>query len=77
MTDHWLGRFLEAFREKKLHENTVILLLSDHGYLLGERGLTGKVPSQLHPELAQVPVHRGPPRRASRRRGELALRLHP
>jgi arylsulfatase A-like enzyme len=33
----------------------VILLLSDHGYLLGERGYTGKVPSQLHPELAQVP----------------------
>jgi arylsulfatase A-like enzyme len=30
-------------------------LLSDHGYLLGERGYTGKVPSQLHPELAQVP----------------------
>ena len=55
MTDHWLGKFLEAFREKKLHENTVILLLSDHGYLLGERGVTGKVPSQLHPELAQVP----------------------
>ena len=55
MTDHWLGRFLERFREKELHENTVILLLSDHGYLLGERGLTGKVPSQLHPELAQVP----------------------
>ena len=33
----------------------MIVLLSDHGYLLGERGLTGKVPSQLHPELAQVP----------------------
>jgi arylsulfatase A-like enzyme len=30
-------------------------MLSDHGYLLGERGYTGKVPSQLHPELAQVP----------------------
>ena len=55
MTDHWLGKFLDAFRERELHENTVILLLSDHGYLLGERGLTGKVPSQLHPELAQVP----------------------
>ena len=33
----------------------MIVLLSDHGYLLGERGYTGKVPSQLHPELAQVP----------------------
>jgi arylsulfatase A-like enzyme len=56
MTDVWLGKFLERFFEKKLHENTVIVLLSDHGYLLGERGQTGKVPSQLHPELAQVPL---------------------
>ncbi len=55
MMDHWLGRFMERFRELELHENTVIVLLADHGYLLGERGFTGKVPSQLHPELAQVP----------------------
>ena len=55
MTDHWLGHFLDRFHELGLHKNTVIVLLSDHGYLLGERGYTGKVPSQLHPELAQVP----------------------
>ncbi len=55
MTDRWLGHFLERFHELGLHKNTVIVLLSDHGYLLGERGFTGKVPSQLHPELAQVP----------------------
>jgi arylsulfatase A-like enzyme len=55
MTDRWLGHFLNRFYELGLQENTVILLLSDHGYLLGERGYTGKVPSQLHPELAQVP----------------------
>ena len=55
MTDRWLGHFMDRFRELGLHKNTVIVLLSDHGYLLGERGFTGKVPSQLHPELAQVP----------------------
>jgi arylsulfatase A-like enzyme len=55
MTDRWLGHFLEAFRAAGLDENTVVILMSDHGYLLGERGYTGKVPSQLHPELAQVP----------------------
>ena len=55
MTDHWLGHFMDRFYELGLDENTVIVLLSDHGYLLGERGYTGKVPSQLHPELAQVP----------------------
>jgi arylsulfatase A-like enzyme len=66
MTDRWLGHFLDRFFEMGLDENTVIILLSDHGYLLGERGYTGKVPSQLHPELAQVPfiiVH--PERKAS------------
>ena len=56
MTDRWLGHFLDRFYELGLQENTVILLLSDHGYLLGERGYTGKVPSQMHPELAQVPL---------------------
>ena len=55
MTDRWLGHFLRRFYDMGLQENTVIILLSDHGYLLGERGYTGKVPSQLHPELAQVP----------------------
>jgi arylsulfatase A-like enzyme len=55
MVDHWLGHFMERFHELGLHRNTVIVLLADHGYLLGERGYTGKVPSQLHPELAQVP----------------------
>jgi arylsulfatase A-like enzyme len=55
MTDRWFGHFMERFRELRLHENTVLVLMSDHGYLLGERGYTGKVPSQLHPELAQVP----------------------
>ena len=54
-TDHWLGRFMDRFYASGLADNTVILFLSDHGYLLGERGYTGKVPSQLHPELAQVP----------------------
>jgi arylsulfatase A-like enzyme len=55
LTDEWFGRFMERFRELELDENTVVVLMSDHGYLLGERGYTGKVPSQMHPELAQVP----------------------
>jgi arylsulfatase A-like enzyme len=53
-TDRWLGKFMDSFYASGLADNTVILLLSDHGYLLGERGYTGKVPSQLHPELAQI-----------------------
>jgi arylsulfatase A-like enzyme len=55
ITDKWLGSFLEQLREKGLHENTAIVLLSDHGILLGDRGWTGKIAQELHPELIQVP----------------------
>jgi arylsulfatase A-like enzyme len=62
MTDRWLGSFLDRFDELGLGDNTAIVLLSDHGILLGERGWIGKIPGELHPELAQVPfvvVHPG------------------
>jgi arylsulfatase A-like enzyme len=55
ITDKWLGSFLEQFRERGLHENTAIVVLSDHGILLGDRGWTGKIAQELHPELIQVP----------------------
>jgi arylsulfatase A-like enzyme len=55
ITDKWLGDFLGRFRERGLHENTAIVFLSDHGILLGDRGWTGKIAQELHPELIQVP----------------------
>jgi arylsulfatase A-like enzyme len=55
MTDRWLGEFMDRFHELGLHENTAVVLLSDHGVLLGERGWVGKIPGELHPELARVP----------------------
>jgi arylsulfatase A-like enzyme len=55
ITDKWLGSFLDRLREKGLDENTAIVLLSDHGILLGDRGWTGKIAQELHPELIQVP----------------------
>jgi arylsulfatase A-like enzyme len=55
IADKWLGDFLARFRELGLHENTVLVLVSDHGLLLGDRGWTGKIAQELHPELIQVP----------------------
>ena len=66
--DKWLGTFLERFRSLGLHESTAVILLSDHGILLGDRGWTGKIAQELHPELIQVPcvmVH--PERKAAGR----------
>jgi arylsulfatase A-like enzyme len=56
MTDRWLGVFVEHLFQLGLERNTVIVLVGDHGILLGDHGWTGKIPIALHPELAQVPL---------------------
>jgi|SRR5215211_188929 len=55
MTDRWLGVFLDHLRALGLDANTAIVLVSDHGYLFGEHGWTGKIASMLHPPLIHVP----------------------
>lgn len=55
MTDRWLGVLLERLRALGLDANTAIALVSDHGYLFGEHGWTGKIASVLHPPLIRVP----------------------
>jgi len=54
MTDRWLGRFLEKIDELDLFENTVIILLSDHGHALGEHKIVGKPVQALWPELTDI-----------------------
>lgn len=73
MTDHWLGVFLERLRSLGLDQNTVIALVSDHGFLLGEYGWTGKIASMLHPPLMHVPFILVDPARS--RRGVSSERL--
>ena len=55
MADRWLGRFLERLDELELFENTLLILLSDHGIAHGEHGYTGKPPYALWPELTDIP----------------------
>ena len=55
MTDRWLGVFLDRLHAMNLERDTVVMLVSDHGYLLGEFGWTGKIASKLHPPLIHVP----------------------
>jgi arylsulfatase A-like enzyme len=55
LVDRWLGRFLDRLENLGLAENTLLVLVSDHGVLLGERGWVGKRFSELHEELTHVP----------------------
>jgi arylsulfatase A-like enzyme len=54
MADRWLGRFLEKIAELGLFEDTLIILLSDHGHALGEHGIVGKPVQALWPELTDI-----------------------
>ena len=56
MTDHWIGVLLERLHELGLEQETVIVLVADHGIFIGERGWTGKISTMLHPELVRVPL---------------------
>jgi arylsulfatase A-like enzyme len=56
MTDLWLGRLLDRLHDLELERETVIVLVSDHGILLGEHGWTGKVQAALYPSLIRVPL---------------------
>ncbi len=56
MSDHWFGNFMQRFHELKLERETIVLFLSDHGFLLGERGYVAKMATQCHPELIHVPL---------------------
>jgi arylsulfatase A-like enzyme len=63
MTDRWLGVFLDRFHQLGLDRDTVLVLVSDHGFYLGDYGFTGKIATVLHPPLIRVPLIVVDPRR--------------
>jgi arylsulfatase A-like enzyme len=66
LVDHWLGNVIERLHDLRLADETAIVLVSDHGFLLGEHGLTGKIATSLHAEMTHVPlIVRTPERRAA------------
>jgi arylsulfatase A-like enzyme len=56
MVDAWLGRFLDQVDRLGLLDSTLLVVVSDHGILLGEHGITGKPAFALWPEVVDVPL---------------------
>jgi len=52
--DTGLGRLLEELKNRGLADNTVIILMGDNGYFLGERGFAGKW--TMHDLSVRVPL---------------------
>jgi arylsulfatase A-like enzyme len=56
LVDEALGRVLGRLRELGVADETAVVLVSDHGFLLGEHKLTGKIATSLHAEMTHVPL---------------------
>lgn len=56
MVDRWVGLLLERMDELGLMDNTLIVLLSDHGEPLGEHGIIKKVRPWPYEELSRIPL---------------------
>jgi arylsulfatase A-like enzyme len=56
MVDANVGRLLDTLDRLHLATNTVVMVVSDHGFHLGERDWIGKSAWRLTPELTHVPL---------------------
>ena len=55
MCDNLVGRVLDAFDEFGLWDDTLLVVNTDHGFLLGEHGYLGKNFWPMHQEVAHLP----------------------
>jgi arylsulfatase A-like enzyme len=56
MIDHWLGRVLDVIDRRNAWSTTAVILCTDHGHYLGERGTWGKPQVPVYPELGHIPL---------------------
>ncbi len=54
MVDRWLGIFLDHCQDLGIMDETLLLVLSDHGHSLGDHGVLGKLPHSPYPELVDI-----------------------
>jgi len=66
--DSWVGRIVKTLKDAQLHDDTIIIVTSDHGDMLGERGLWYKM-SFFEPSVRVPLVITGPDLPAGRRIG--------
>lgn len=73
MCDHYLGKVLDAMDAHNLWDDTLLIVNTDHGFLLGEHDWWAKTRMPWYNELAQIPLFIWDPRSeiANERRSSL------
>lgn len=55
MCDEYLGKILDIFDEYDMWKDTVLIVNTDHGYFLGEKGFVGKNYPPVYDEIGNLP----------------------
>lgn len=56
MTDHYLGRILDVLDQHDMWKDTMVILTTDHGYMLGEQGYWAKNNVPDRNEVFHIPL---------------------
>jgi arylsulfatase A-like enzyme len=56
MTDHWLGKLWDKLDEQDLWRDTMVVLTTDHGTMLGEHQYWMKNHMPVYNEIARIPL---------------------
>jgi len=54
LVDTWFGYFIDYIKRIGIWENSIIVVVSDHGHMLGEHGLIAKAANPLGREVADL-----------------------
>jgi len=73
MCDHYLGKILDIMDEKDMWDDTMLIVTTDHGFLLGEKGWWAKMVQPIYNEIAHVPLFIWDPRSAKKDERRKAL----
>jgi len=57
MIDHYFGRVMDALDRHQLWDDTAVIVMTDHGHYLGERGgIWGKPGVPIYSEMGHIPL---------------------
>ncbi|TES97171.1 MAG: sulfatase [Promethearchaeota archaeon] len=73
MCDHYLGKILDIMDEKNMWNDTMLIVTTDHGFLLGEKGWWAKMVQPIYNEIAHIPLFIWDPRSAKKNERRKAL----
>jgi len=73
MCDAYLGKILDLMDEKDMWKDTMLIITTDHGFLLGEKDWWAKGVQPIYNEIAQIPLFIWDPRSGKKNERREAL----